>query len=151
MDWDAVAPLSPFDRVASQVTSKGEHYDPHHALGKVHSSEPLPMRDLTNGEKHNPEFIDFSGSKFGRLTVMGISGDVKSNKIGGMAWVVRCVCGAYEIRRTKYVKACVGGNNPGLDEPMCDWCNATRKLQLGYGRGIPEEKRHFNKQKAGGE
>jgi hypothetical protein len=67
--------------------------------------------------------------KIARLLVTGIAAEIVSGN--GTNWVVRCVCGSYETRKAKFIKACAAGNNPGEEEPMCDWCTKTQKLQRG--------------------
>lgn len=44
--------------------------------------------------------LDLAGKSYGRLTVMRYHGRRK-NRGGGALWLVRCVCGAYEMRSTK--------------------------------------------------
>jgi hypothetical protein len=131
VDLNSVAPLYPSDKVAGRVSSKGEHFEwaPNQPT-KVHSADPLPIRMPTPHELGQPTFIDLKGQRIGRLAVLGISAAFVST--AGMNWVVRCVCGSYETRKAKYIKACMAGNNPGDGEAMCDWCNKTRKLQLGF-------------------
>lgn len=130
VDFDAVAPLMPYDKTASMVAGKGVHFEwePSNA-GKVHSSEPLTTRLPNQNELMHASFRDLKGIKIGRLTVMGIAADVISSS--GQNWVVRCVCGAYETRKARFIKACVSGDNPGDNEPMCDSCGYTRRLQMG--------------------
>lgn len=131
VDLNSVAPLFPSDKVAGRVSAKGEHFEwaPNQS-GKVHSADPLPVRMPMPQELGQPTFVDLKGQRIGRLTVLGISAAFVST--AGTNWVVRCVCGSYETRKAKYIKACLAGKNPGDGDPMCDWCNKTRKLQLGY-------------------
>jgi len=130
VDMDAVAPLLPGDKVAGRVAARGEHFEWVPTLaGKIHSNDPLMTRAPTAQELGQPAFIDLKGIKIGRLTVIGIAAEVVSSN--GQNWVVRCVCGAYETRKARYIKACVAGDNPGTTEPMCDWCHQTRRLQMG--------------------
>ncbi|QJS27452.1 hypothetical protein [Rhizobium ruizarguesonis] len=131
VDMDAVAPLYPSDKVAGRVAARGEHFEWEPARsGKVHSDLPLAHRAPTERELADPTYVDLSGATIGRLKVIGVAADVTSR--GNQNWVVRCVCGAYETRKGRYIKACAAGNNPGSSEPMCDACGYTRKLQLGY-------------------
>lgn len=129
IDFDAVAPLHPSDKVAGRVAARGEHFEwspaPHH----THSADPIAVRRPSEGELKQASFVDLTGVKVARLTVIGIAAEIVSGN--GTNWVVRCVCGSYETRKAKFIKACAAGNNPGEDEPMCDWCNKTRKLQRG--------------------
>ncbi|MCS0459517.1 hypothetical protein [Rhizobium favelukesii] len=131
VDMDAVAPLLPGDKVAGRVAARGEHFEFTPAQStKVHSPDPILSRRPTESEFALPSFVDLTGVKIGRLTVLGIAVDVITST--GQRWVVRCVCGSYEVRRARYLKACAAGSNPGDDEPMCDCCGYTRKLQRGY-------------------
>ncbi|TCV66298.1 hypothetical protein [Neorhizobium sp. S3-V5DH] len=129
-DFDTVAPLMPFDKTASMVTGKGEHFEwsPSN-LQKVHSTDPIRTRAPNRDELQKPSFTDLTGKKIGRFTVLGIAADVVTTN--GQNWVVRCVCGAYETRKSRFIKKCVAGDNPGEQEPMCDACGYTRRLQMG--------------------
>lgn len=131
VDMDSVAPLLPANRTAAQVAGKGEHFAHAAPEWHVHSSNPLPVRLPTKLETQDPNFVDLRGAKLGRLTVVGIFEGAKTHN--GRSWVVRCACGSYEIRKTKFIKKCVSGNDTADDPPRCDWCGKTRKLQLGIG------------------
>lgn len=135
VDLDCVAPLYPSDKVAGRVASRGEHFEWSPPAHNVHSAEPIPHRAPTAAERIMPAFVDLTGLKSGRLTVIGIALDVTAN---GTRWVVRCVCGSYELRRAKYLKACAAGEKRGDDEAMCGSCAYTNKLRRG----------HFNPKKA---
>ncbi len=137
-DWDTVAPLQPLDRVAGQVSSKGEHFEANILPTTVISDVPIPTRNPTVEERKDPGFRDLAGVRMGRLTVKGIAKDIKSNN-RGQAWVVRCVCGNYEIRRTPAIKQFIQGRAKSDDEPCCSWCVHTRRLQQGRGKGIPQQ------------
>lgn len=130
VDMYAVAPLLPGDKVAGRVAARGEHFEwsPTHP-GKIHSSNPLAVREPTAQELGQPSFVDLKGIKIGRLTVLGLAAEIVSSN--GTNWIVRCVCGAFETRKAKFIKACAAGNNPGDHEPMCDCCAYTRRLQNG--------------------
>ncbi len=126
--FDKVAPLSPANKTAALVTSKGETFEFTPLDTHVHSGNPLPLRAISAQERANPEFLDLTGKQIGRFTVQGVADIVSGSKTN---WSVRCRCGTYETRKAKFLKACLAGNNPGNEEPMCDWCGKTRKLQLG--------------------
>lgn len=138
VDMDAVAPLMPHDKTAAVVGGKGVHYEFRPTAGQAHSSEPIPFRRPTSAELNCPEYRDLTGVRIGRLTTMGVAADLKSR--GNQNWVVRCVCGSYETRKGKYIKACQAGKNSGDEEPMCSWCGNTRRLQLGRHRQAEERK-----------
>lgn len=130
VDMDAVAPLLPGDKVAGRVAARGEHFHWEPALGgKVHSGDPIAVRPPNKHELGQPSFVDLKGIKIGRLTVMGIAAEVISTN--GQNWVVRCVCGAYETRKAKFIKGTAAGDAQHDAEPMCDWCDKTRRLQMG--------------------
>ncbi len=131
VDMDAVAPLLPGDKVAARVAGRGEHFEFQPASHHVHSDLPIAWRTPTAAELICGNFQDLTGTAIGRLKVMGIASDIQTTN--GQNWVVRCVCGAYETRKAKFIKCCAAGNNPGQEEPMCDWCGKTRKLQRGIG------------------
>lgn len=130
VDMDAVAPLLPGDKVAGRVAARGEHFEwSSNQATKIHSADPLAVRRPTENELSRPDYVDLTGARLGRLMVMGVAAEITGN---GQKWVVRCVCGSYETRKARYIKACVAGNNPGSSEPMCDACAYTGRLQRGY-------------------
>lgn len=129
VDMNAVAPLLPGDKVAGRVASRGEHFDFAAPDTHFHSDVPPLLRAATPLERSHPNFTDWTGTAIGRIKVLGLDAD-KPN--GHKRWVVRCVCGSYEHRKSKYIKHCVEGRLPAHDA-MCAWCGKTQKLQLGIG------------------
>ncbi len=127
-DFDTVAPLQPLDEVAGRVTSKGEHFDFEMSSGQVHASVPLPVRRVERLDKCKPNFRDFTGVRVGRLTVLGISTIKVKDR---MRWVVKCLCGSYEVRKARSLTRYIDGLN--LNEPRCAWCEKTVQLQNGRG------------------
>lgn len=100
----------PVDRVAARVVfARGEHHSFKEIEGSVNSSLPLETRYPTAQECGQPTFQDFTGTKFGRLIVLGISRDVKAR------WVCKCVCGNYVLRKTPAVKGAAA-------DACCDQC-----------------------------
>ncbi|UHS60565.1 hypothetical protein HRR99_03030 [Agrobacterium vaccinii] len=128
--FDTIAPLSPANKTAALVSGRGEHFEFGAKAHQVHSATPLPFREPSKHEYEQSQFVDLTGSKIGRLNVLGVAADIPTGGTGAK-WVVRCVCGNYETRKSKFIKACLAGENPGNEEPMCAWCGKTRKLQLG--------------------
>lgn len=131
VDLDAVAPLMPANLTAGRVVARGEHFEIDTNKSQLHRSEPIAWRLPTAEEIGRPNFVNLTAKAVGRLRVMGIAEEVKTRN--GQNWVGRCVCGAYETRKARYIKACLAGENPGDDDPMCLWCDKTRRLRLGYG------------------
>ena len=108
---------TPVDKTAANVIKGGVYYTPDKRIANVHSPTPLPTRSMWFTEKRNPEFVNLTGTKFGQMTVIGISADHKK------VWVVRCVCGKYETRSSKAIK------NPNNQDDCCQWCRHLKYLQ----------------------
>src|SRR5947209_12093599 len=99
--FDAVLASVPNGATAGRVTSRGEHWTPKRQLspGELHWDTPPPMFAWRPGLMQG--LPDFTGHKFGRMTVLGL---MKVRPGGeGLRWVVRCACGDYEVRKTKAV------------------------------------------------
>lgn len=97
----------PVDAVAARVVSTGEHYDPGLRIAQKIAREcsdlPIPTRPVQ--VPGGGQFIDFTGHTVGRLTVVGLSVEMKTGSRGQVKWVCRCVCGRYCIRSTKALKS----------------------------------------------
>lgn len=100
----------PVDRMAARVVGAGTSFEFRVSDGAVNSFLPLPTRKPSRAETAQGCFVDLTGSKFGRLTVIGISAEVLAR------WVVRCVCGTYGLRTAKAVKK-------GDAEACCHQCH----------------------------
>jgi len=113
--------LHPVDRMARRVTSGGVHFD--HTV-----NNPCPMWDAPPptvsvtgaGEKNNPNFVDFTGRRLGRLVVVGKLPREENDRTAG--WLVRCDCGMYTRRQASALK------NP-LFKGECGRCENMRKLR----------------------
>lgn len=75
---------------------------------------PPPMRDPGSGVEN------LIGRTFGRFTVAGLS--VEKRRDGCALWVCRCVCGRYELRKSKAVR---NSRNSG---DACWECRRTQHL-----------------------
>lgn len=97
----------PVNREAAMLFAKGvkQNLRPVEG-GRIHSDVPLKTRKLQKlyGE------LDLTGTRQGRLTVIGISADVKGRH------VVRCDCGNYELRTAKSIR------NPDNKGDRCEHC-----------------------------
>lgn len=114
-DFDFIATSRPVDATAARVLQKGEHYDPVKAKERFgHSDTPLPT-----GRYRGPASWDMTGNRFGLFLVVGA---VPGQVVTGFKtrWVVRCQCGAYEIRTTRAIK------NP--ENAEIDRCAVCRNL-----------------------
>lgn len=69
------------------------------------------------------------GRRFGRLTVMGLSAVPTTDSGHQGRWVVRCDCGAYEVRKRRALL------NPNASL-MCDVCDQREREAQGYHRGL---------------
>ncbi len=129
VDFDTIAPLMPFDKTASQVSARGVSFEWQPEPHVTHRGDPIPYRAPTADDLAKPEYRNLTGAKIGRLTVLGVSAEPQSSN--GQRWVVRCVCGSYELRRAKAIKKALDGGWTGDDPPMCDCCMYTQKLRAG--------------------
>ncbi|WP_143038324.1 hypothetical protein [Pseudomonas saponiphila] len=121
----------PVDRMAARVVGAGINYEFKVSEGAVNSFLPLPTRPVSRAETHQACFTDLTTTKFGRLTVIGISAEVNAR------WVVRCVCGTYGLRTAKAIKN-------AAPDACCHQCHllalAKRKdLARRTGRVVPVE------------
>lgn len=130
VDFDTIAPLMPFDKTASQVSARGESFEWKPSGCNIHSSDPIEHRQPSRDEMAKPEFVNLTGARTGRLTVLGVAAEMPSNG-NGQKWVVRCVCGAYETRKAKSIKKFLAGEWTGDRPPMCGWCENTNRLRDG--------------------
>ena len=113
----ASVPQTKKDAVA---LSGGIHYD--HDVGTMglHSELPLKTRPVRPCEAGQNTFVDLTGAKVGWLRVLGIY-DGKTHKMA--KWVVRCVCGHYEVRTSKALK------NPNNQNDKCYKCRNLEYLR----------------------
>lgn len=96
-NFDAIATAAPLDRQASVVRdASGDLFEGKVPIWHVHwTAPPLP-------EGSRPRFCpDMTGAKAGRLTVVRYH---RSHPKKGAQWLVRCVCGDYELRCTAALK-----------------------------------------------
>lgn len=94
-NFDAVAAAAPLNREASTVRDgSGDLWEPKIKATTKHWNAPPPP------EAERPEDRpDLSGRVIDRLTVIRYHGPRK----GGF-WLVRCACGDYELRRSKFIE-----------------------------------------------
>lgn len=91
-----------------------------------HSLLPLDKTSVPIHIKNNPEFIDFTGKRFGKLTVCGKLDKkqaffvTKGSSADSCKWVVRCECGKYELRVTRTVKRKLKDAN---NSDSCEECS----------------------------
>lgn len=100
---------APVDRVAARVISAGAKYEPNCKAQVEEFISPPAMKP-----KHlyptDPSFIDLTGRKKGRFTVIGLLDGPKAS-----TWVVRCSCGTYTTRTAKSIKSAETNKAAQLD------------------------------------
>jgi hypothetical protein len=136
VDFDTVAPLMPYDKTTSMVAGRGVSFEWKPPENASYSEDPIPSRRPSHDELVKPNFVDLTGRKMGRLSVLGVAKAIPSNG-NGQRWVVRCLCGAFETRKAKVIKSFLDGTSACPDEPMCCWCSNNRRLQ----RGLHDKKK----------
>lgn len=121
--FDAILASVPSDATAAKVTGRGEHWDPKKAVRDthIHSEVPLPFTDIPN----DPGTVGLrAGLTFGRLTVLG-KHIAKRAWDGKARYVVRCVCGSYEVRSARAIR----NADP---KASCEACSYQRTIREGY-------------------
>lgn len=99
----------PVNKQAAISTSKGTHYNSKKTILQVCQRDPLPT--------YRPKSNDLTGTRRGRLTVVGLFEGSKRY------WVCRCDCGNYVVRRAKAIR------NENNDQDRCDECRQLAYLQ----------------------
>ena len=98
----------PVNKAAGRVLGGGFNYEPNKKIVQQHWSAPPKIVPAPRN------FEDLTGRKFGRFTVIGYLPSTNTSK--GSLWLVRCVCGDYESRRTRSVR------NPKNNNDCCENC-----------------------------
>lgn len=115
----------PIDRMAGQVVQpsrNGRFYvtsqvGQHQLKFKERIAGILASPHTSRVPRHA---TDFTGEKFGRLTVISYSHTKKKRCEGNVHyWVVRCACGEYEMRKHTSLNAHAKG---AAGEGMCAHC-----------------------------
>lgn len=108
-DWDMLAASSPLNADAARAWVYG--YDGEEPILLDRAAARLPT--------HEPGFQNLIGLAVGRLVVVACAG----SKAGVARWIVRCVCGRYEIRRSK---------SPRLAQSReCERCHRVIRMREG--------------------
>ena len=129
-DFSRILASSPVNAQAARQLSRGEDWEPAVVLSDYFADRPA-IRAISADTRRNPEFVDFTGRTFGRLTVVGLM-DKGSNTPA--SWVCRCQCGGYCSRRAKSLKVADRGGNSF--KPMCGRCDYIIKLRDGWSPSI---------------
>ena len=110
--FDKLLASRPVNQAAARTMGRGVHYEPDKIIIQCHWT--APPATISVSQVTDLRFIDLSGVKFGRLTVIGYLG--KPNPKKSARWLVRCACGDYESRASKAIR------NPENRGDRCDKC-----------------------------
>ncbi|HEY4356004.1 MAG TPA: hypothetical protein VGN16_09675 [Acidobacteriaceae bacterium] len=122
--WERLATSTPINRQAVKAVTARGGWEPAKQLkpyGYIRSDAPMVTRPfpVTSDKKD-----DLTGLKVGRLTVIGMSFISAHGK--GASWVVRCLCGWYEVRKAKALR------DPAYSKKaMCSECDYMANLRAG--------------------
>ncbi|AUR89712.1 hypothetical protein NVP1131O_43 [Vibrio phage 1.131.O._10N.222.49.A8] len=96
--------MRPINKTAAMVVSGGAHWEANVKGNNGHydSKNPIPIQKSPD----NTNFIDYTGVRVGRLIVIGLAHNsiAQKKQSTGQAWVCRCDCGNYTIRRSRPIK-----------------------------------------------
>lgn len=135
--WDKIATSAPINAQAAKQMGRGQTWEPSVQVSDWLGIMP-ELRSTDYSKRNNPEFVDYTRRKFGRLTVLGI---MKKSGNGPASWVCRCVCGYFCTRRAKSLRLAEKGGNGFVDR--CGRCEYQRKISTGWLPQIkPREKKN---------
>lgn len=125
--WDAILASAPLNATAGAVVGKGVHFEPapDQPFTAFEWDVPPPLKSPELLRKREPNFVDFTGTRFGRLLVIGLAADSHDTTVDGSRgalWVCRCACGRYAGRRARSIKK-------ASPDARCDHCNYTKRLR----------------------
>lgn len=119
--WDRVFSASPLTKEAALGSTNS--YDKRELPRNPDASEwdaPPPFRSPNKVEMAQSNFLDLTGTKKGRLMVMGI---LKNNETQSQKWLCRCACGKFVVRKAKAIK------NPNNDQDACVECQHMQQVR----------------------
>lgn len=125
--YERIAASAPVNAQAARQLGGGEHWEPSVKLQDYFTERP-PLKAIDKGCLKIPDFIDFTGSTYGRLTVLGLMNKTNGEKTA--SWVCRCQCGGYCTRRTKSLRVAMRGGNSFVDR--CGRCQYIADLRSGW-------------------
>lgn len=121
-DWSAVVASAPVNKDAAKSLVYGADGEEPILLERAIARIPA----LAEG---TPNFQNLIGVRKGWLTVVAYAGSSRPNQralgtkgAGGARWIVRCVCGRYELRRTRAL-------GPKSNSDRCGPCDKLRWMQ----------------------
>lgn len=133
--FNAVLASTPNGATAGRVTSRGTHWTPAEQPHENYlrwSTPPALMpwrRDLPNSP---PNLI---GKRLGRLAVVGLLNGTAAGRKTHYRWVVRCNCGTYEVRKTRFLVQLERepfADDRGATPDRCHDCQQLQKIHWKY-------------------
>jgi hypothetical protein len=114
--FDKLAVSAPINRQAAMTLSRGFVYEPDTKVTTREWEAPPKMRLPANKDQ------SLAGTRFGRLTAIGIDAEKVMAKNTPVTWVCRCDCGRYTSRSAKAIK------NPKNQSDRCALCRHAKFL-----------------------
>ena len=121
IDYDALAASAPLNADAAQAYGMTGEHDLGYTIPDHVRHWDAPPRILPVPS----DTTDRTGRKFGRFTVIGYLGHHKKK---GSRWLVKCLCGLYEMRGRKAV------DNPENEGDGCLRCRRIDHAKRSYER-----------------
>lgn len=115
-DFSKIITSAPVNSQAAKQMGKGVDFNPLKKMEGTYHNMPK-MRSVDSAMLKQPDFIDFTGNRFGKLKILGLLDTASSTKA---SWVCRCDCGMYTNRKSKSLKVAMRGGNSFVD--TCDQC-----------------------------
>ncbi|MHB9879117.1 hypothetical protein ACSMXM_05585 [Pacificimonas sp. ICDLI1SI03] len=117
--FDRLATSSPINRTAGVVTSASSVNFKQEVKCECRDHWKAPPK--TKALPKSESFVDLTGKKVGRFTVVGFLGK-KTPNAAYSRWLVRCTCGDYEALSSRAIKR---GVNP---DECCELCNQIKQM-----------------------
>lgn len=124
-DFDRIGASAPANKQAAMSSNGGVHFTPEKKFADVLDECPSLRTGIEAGNA-NPQFVNFTGRTFGRLTVLGMTLP-KERRKAMATWVCRCACGNFTQRTSKSLKVADRGGNSFQDR--CGPCGYTEYLR----------------------
>lgn len=122
--WDRVVSSAPQNAQAAIVRDgSGDLYQPR--LFNALEGMP-PLKPITPQIRLNPAWVDYTGRRIGRATVVGLMQKKTGSKTPA-SWVCKCVCGYYLTATSKTIRRAMNGEH----DLMCGWCADAKKIREG--------------------
>ena len=129
--FDRIATGTPVNKTAAGVVSSGGRaWEPEKPPppGYDHWKAPPAMK-AWEGPDRRGLTANLTGTKIGRIIVIGILDDAGRSR--GLRWVVKCLCGDYEVRSSKALKRMIAG---GADTELYSRCYNCARLLIAQKR-----------------